>query len=102
MKEIFAKILAVDERAKKIAEDNGLNVIDADAEISIKTEELKNKTDSDMYAEIEAETKKCRCDAEKRISEINTAVDKQKEKLAETVRANTEKWVNETVAEIVG
>ena len=102
MEEILAKILAVDERAKKIAAD-GTEVTDGiGSDLSEKIEQLKKNIDEKFSEEIEQETKKNREAADNRISELKNNLEQKKLEMKRQFDTNKDKWISEIMEEIVG
>lgn len=102
MEEVLAKILALDERAKKVASEDLKKYGNSDAEIIKKAEELKAKLAEEANSSAERETERYRTDADTRIAEINAAVTDGKKALSDTARDNKEKWADEIVRKIFG
>lgn len=102
MKEIFEKILAIDERAKKIAGGEGQENRDTDAELSEKLARLKKEIDDKYNADLNSEIEKDKADAQKRIAELEKTVEEQKKSLDERARNSREKWIDEIMKEIIG
>lgn len=101
MEELFEKILAVDERAKKLAAGENHDSGNTDAEIAEKIESFKKKADEDFTETLSAEIDKYHKTAEKRIEELKKTVDEQKKRLSAQVDENHEKWIKEIMEEIV-
>lgn len=101
MKEIFEKILAIDERAKKVAAGEGKTEENVDAEIEKKLAQMKKDIDDKYSVDLISEIEKDKTDAKMRIAELKKAVEKQKKALDECAGANHEKWVDEIVKEII-
>ena len=102
MNEIFEKILAIDERAKKIAAGEEQANRDADAELAEKLAKLKNDFDDKYSADLNSEIEKDRADAQKRIAGLEKAVEEQKKALDKTAQDNREKWIDGIMKELIG
>lgn len=102
MEDLIMKIIDIEDRAQELIKD----AKKADRELEERLENETKKLEKDIVrkAEVKRETLKQieNEDADRKIEEINSEVEKQIQSLNAKYIENKDKWVNEIVENIIG